>query len=843
MGFHALKSNEITQMELDHQQKVRAFAGECCVVLENDGILPVKNPCKVALYGNGARQTVKGGTGSGDVNSRSVVNIEQGLVEAGFTVPTTAWLDKFDAGAKKHQEDYKEFIKEKMKETGMNEIGTMFMYPLQLAPITPIDESDIFEDCELAIYVIARDSGEGGDRNYKRGDYLLSEEEIAAITKVASTYKKTIVLLNVGGILDVTELKSIPGINAIMNVSQLGNIGGNVVADVLMGIVEPSGRLTDTWARSYEDYPNWQNFSHNNNDVLDEIYYEGIYVGYRYFDTFDVEPLYPFGYGLGYSKHEITTDSVTIEGTAVTVTATVKNIGDIAGKEVVQVYVSAPLGAIDKPYQELVAFAKTPVIEAGATATVTMTFDLKQVSSYDVYTSARLLEDGDYIVRVGKNSRSTKAVAVITLDETAATEQLKKLFEDEVTFEEYKAPGRKPSFCNDDAELAGAIKLTLSSDDVECKEISYQEERPVIENKREDFITFDDVLAGSASVEELVAQLNEEQLAHLCTGGFSNGMDTMVIGCSSANVPGAAAETTTFCEEDRKIPFTILADGPAGLRLQPHFKADGYDGKLLPGGQVFGLTTFPFPDDLPETAVDYYQYCTAIPIASALAQSWNMDLIYEAGNIVGVEMKEYYVHYWLAPGMNIHRNPLCGRNFEYYSEDPLLTGRCAAADTKGVQAHGGQGTTIKHFALNNQEDNRMFSNSHASERALRDLYLRGFELAIKEAQPYSIMTSYNLVNGVHAANNVDLIQYAARDEWGFEGVVMTDWCTTMEPSRCKNPRSYSDLCVKAGNDLIMPGCANDVKEILEGVKKGSIGLGDLQFCATNILRITAKCFK
>lgn len=842
MGYHALKSNEITQMELDHQKKVRAFAGECCVVLENDGTLPIK-PCKVALYGNGARNTVKGGTGSGDVNSRSVVNIEQGLIEAGFDVPTTNWLDRYDACVKKHQEDYKLFIKQKMEETGMNEIGTMFMYPLGLAPITKIESNDIFEDADVAIYVIARDSGEGGDRNYKRGDYLLSEDEIDAIKTITSAYKKTIILLNVGGILDMTELKAIPGINAIMNVSQLGNIGGNVVADVLIGKVEPSGRLSDTWAKSYEDYPNWQNFSHNNNDVLDEFYYEGIYVGYRYFDSFDVEPMYPFGYGLGYSKHEITTDSVTLDGTSVEVKATVKNVGLTAGKEVVQVYVSAPLGCIDKPYQELVAFAKTPVINAGDSASITLNFNLKQVSSYDEASATRLLEKGDYIVRVGKNSRSTKAVAVISLDETAATEKLKNLFKDDVVFDEYKAPNKKPSFCNDDAELSSAIKLSLHSDDIECQEITYQEGRPVIENKREDFITFDDVLGDKATIEELVAQLNPEQLANLCVGGFSNNMDTMVIGCSSALCPGAAAETTEFCKEDRKIPATILADGPAGLRLQPHFKADGYDGPLLPGGQVFGLTTFPFPEDLPETAVDYYQYCTAIPIASALAQSWNMDLVYEAGNIVGVEMKQYGVHYWLAPGMNIHRNPLCGRNFEYYSEDPLLTGRCAAYDTKGVQAHGGQGTTIKHFALNNQEDNRMFSNSHASERALRDLYLRGFETAIKEAQPISIMTSYNLVNGVHAANNYDLIQGAARDEWGFKGVVMTDWCTTMEPSRCKNPKSYSDLCIKAGNDMIMPGCKNDVDEILEGLKKGSITLGDLQFCACNVLRITKLCVK
>ena len=238
--------------------------------------------------------------------------------------------------------------------------------------------------------------------------------------------------------------------------------------------------------------------------------------------------------------------------------------------------------------------------------------------------------------------------------------------------------------------------------------------------------------------------------------------------------------TTSALIEKRKIPNLILADGPAGLRLQTHFKTDK-EGNKLPGGEQFGMEIAPFAKEQPEGAQDYYQYCTAIPIATTLAQSWDVDLIKRMGEIVGEEMEQFHIHLWLAPGMNIHRNPLCGRNFEYYSEDPLISGICAAAETQGVQSHPGAGTTIKHFACNNLEDNRAYNNSHVTERTLREIYLKGFEIAIRKAQPLALMSSYNMLNGIHTANSVDLLTKAARQEWGFEGLIMTDWGTTAEP--------------------------------------------------------------
>ena len=279
-----------------------------------------------------------------------------------------------------------------------------------------------------------------------------------------------------------------------------------------------------------------------------------------------------------------------------------------------------------------------------------------------------------------------------------------------------------------------------------------------MDERKGETLTLGSVIGRNAGAAEFVAQFSLEELAELIVGSYvkDDDDDDGVVFASSSRVPGAAAETTSRFEWSRRIPVLVMADGPAGLRLQPHFKATK-TGELLKGGETFGLINNPFPEDTPEDAVDYYQYCTMIPVATALASSWNLNLIEKFGRLVGEEMEEFGVHLWLAPGMNIHRNPLCGRNFEYYSEDPLITGLCAAADTKGVQSVDGKGVTIKHFACNNQEDNRMFSNSHVSVRALRDIYLRGFEIAVKLAQPFCLMTSYNLLNGIHTANNYELL--------------------------------------------------------------------------------------
>lgn len=852
MGFHALRDDAVTKTELDNQAKVRAMAGECVVILENDGTLPLKSIGKIALYGNGARHMIKGGTGSGDVNSRYVVNIEDGLKDAGFTVTTLSWLDRFDLEFTKNQEDYVAMVKRTAIEKKMSEIEVMFADPISIPAIPEITSEDVAgSDTDTAVYVVSRDSGEGGDRKCREGDYLFRKDELDAIRKAASEYSKLIVLLNVGGIVDIKTVRAIEGVSAIVNISQLGNIGGYVVADVLTGKSDPSGRLTDTWAVSYEDYPGYKDFSSNNGNTDDEFYKEGIYIGYRYFDTFDIAPLYPFGYGLGYTDFDIKVTDVTIDGSIINISAEVTNTGAHSGKETVQVYVSAPAGLADKPYQELAAYEKTELLAPGKSQAIDIAFDMKDLASYEPKTASMILDKGDYYIRVGKDSRSTHIAAAVTVQDTVVIEKLKNLFAADMPFEEMTNPNKTRQIASfnpdDEAQLTEVTKFELDLESVVTVDVEYTDKHDELTDKDPSrIIRFEDVTSGQANVEDLVAQLTVPEMAKLCVGSYAGFLEASVVGAASESVPGAAAETPSDLLESRGIPVMILADGPAGLRLQPHFKATP-EGRLLPGGEVFGLSYRDFPEDTPADAVDYYQYCTAVPIATALAQTWNKDLIREVGVIVGGEMKIFGVHFWLAPGMNIHRNPLCGRNFEYYSEDPLISGLCAAYDTMGVQSYAGQGTTIKHYAGNNQEDNRMHSNSHISEKALRDLYLKGFGIAIKLSQPYSIMTSYNLINGIHAANSHDLIQAVARDEFGFKGVVMTDWYTSQEFTFAgvrthKYPCSSSPMCISAGNDWQMPGCEKNVTDIIDAVNNGSLPVGDLQFCTCNILRMAVKCF-
>lgn len=840
--IYATKDPAITQREIDHMALSQSLAGECVVLMENDGALPLHEAGTLALYGNGARQTIRGGTGSGDVNTRSDVTIEQGLERAGFKIMTKSWLDKQDAACKQAREDYRAWVPAYAKEQDMSEFLVMFSHPFQViapAAITPEDRPE----AAAAVYVISRTSGEGADRFNKRGDYLLFEEEKEQLALLGKTYDKLILVLNIGGLIDMSEIKAIPGISAVLLMGQLGNIGGNVLADVLLGSVNPSGKLTDTWAKQYSDYPSSEGFSHNDGDVNDEYYTEGIYVGYRYFDTFGVEPLYPFGYGKSYTDFSVAPGTVRVEGGVVKLSATVKNTGAVyAGKEVVQVYYSAPSGKLSKPYQELAAFAKTKLLAPGESETVEISFPVRDMASYCEACAAWVLEAGEYAVRVGTDSRSTETAAVLTLAQTVKTAVLKNLFADKDPVQEITAPAAAAP-----AADAAVPRVAIDPAGIATEQPTYTGERKPYATEQAAVLTAADVKAGRCTVEELTAQLTVEEMADLCVGTLRS--EGSIVGNASYTVPGAAGDSSSIVKESRGIKNMILADGPAGLRLQPVFKTDKA-GNLLPGGTVLGDLAVPFPPEYNDENSDtYYQYCTAIPIGWALAQSWNTELLKEIGSMVGREMETFGVDLWLAPAMNIHRNPLCGRNFEYYSEDPLVSGKAAAAITLGVQAHPGKGTTIKHFAANNQEDNRYFTNSHISERAIREIYIKGFEIAVKESQPLSIMTSYNLLNGVHTANCFDLLQSAARDEWGFSGFVMTDWFTSQSmPELTGNeptpyPISASTGCVYAGNDVQMPGCQKNVDDIVQAVRTGEAVDGyrltpaDLQFNAANVIRI------
>ena len=839
--YHANPSPEVTASERSHSDSVRRIAGECMVLLENDGVLPLSGPQKVALYGNGARATVKGGTGSGEVNSRYSVSVEQGLEEAGFEITTKQWLAEQDRVIQEEFGAYMADVHQRAEAMGIPDFFVMFnehFIPKALAPFQQAEG-------DLAIYVLGRNSGEGSDRYAEEGDYELTQAEVALLTALGRSYKKVIVLLNLGGVINAATLKAIPGISAMLLISQSGNMGGHIVADVLLGKSIPSGRLTDTWAEKYMDYPSSATFSHNNGNWNDEYYTDGIFVGYRYFDTFNVKPLYPFGYGLNYTTFTMETLGASADEKQVSVTVKVTNTGAFSGREVVQVYGSAPRAGLEKPMQVLCGFGKTRLLQPGQCQELKVSFDLTNLESYDPAKAAYVLEAGEYVIRVGVNSRNTHVAALVRLDETVETKKVRNICPLDEEFEEISCAGVecwKPE--NEDAEKAAAPVFAISAAKVPTVTVAYAgEPEPFAPAGTDHMITLEEVRDGKYTMEQLVSQLSVEEMAEWCVGSARDSEN--VIGSASKAVPGAAGETSLALAH-RGVRDMVNADGPAGLRLIPHFRTDT-EGKLLPGGTAIGGMAEEFAPKQ-EGDVDYYQYCTAIPIAWLLASSWDLELIEKCGDIVGAEMETFGVRVWLAPGMNIHRNPLCGRNFEYYSEDPLLSGLCAAADVRGVQKHPGVGTSIKHYFANNQEDNRMYCNAHIKERAIREIYLRNFGVCIEASQPMTIMTSYNLINGIHAANCYDSITCYAREECGFQGYVMTDWFTSnakVSGALAKpNPKyscSSSPLCIYAGNDVQMPGSEGNIEDIITAVKDGSLKLGYLQRCAAKLLEVDLKC--
>ncbi len=847
----ASKTPEVEEREVIHANLSRELAGECMVLLENDGALPFAAK-KVAVYGNGVRGTIKGGTGSGDVNTRSNVNIEQGFVNAGIEVVSTAWLDRQEQRVKDAKAAYLQWAKEEAAKKGVPEFSVMFDTPYKDPACELITAEDVKgSETDTAVYVIARNSGEGADRFDEAGDYQLYPEELENIKTIAAGYKNTIVVLNIGGVMNLSEIKAVEGVNAILLMTQLGNLGGDALLDVLTGKVNPSGKTTDTWAKNYMDYPSSAKFSHNES-VHDEMYEDGIYMGYRYFDSFDVETEYCFGFGRSYTEFELKAGEISVNGNEVQVPVEVKNIGSkYAGKEVVQVYYSATGGEIDKPYQELAAYKKTKLLAPGESEQLVLTYPVSQMASYSEKEAAWVLEQGEYVIRVGNSSASTVVAGVAEVKESVKTVIAKSLFALDVELEEIRPDAGKLAAKKQASAGADVKRVVVDTAAIPTQTVVYQGEREEYHTDKTEKITMQDILSGKATVEELVAQLTVDEMAQFCVGTLRADSGT-IVGNASYTVPGAAGDTSSVCRESRGIKNMILADGPAGLRLQPHFKTTK-DGTLLPGGEVIGDAYTPFDPNLKEDEVDdYYQYCTAIPIGWALAQSWNTELVEKAGDMVGAEMEQFHVDLWLAPAMNIHRNPLCGRNFEYYSEDPLVSGKVAAAMTNGVQKHAGKGTTIKHFAVNNQEDNRYFVNAHVSERALREIYLKGFEITVRESQPLSIMTSYNLLNGIHTANSHDLIQGMARDEWGFEGTIMTDWFTSQDMPMLTGkfkpiyPISASTGCIYAGNDMQMPGCQKNADDIVKAVETGEeldgykITKADLQYNAANVIRVVAK---
>ena len=830
-GYVGTTSTVMSQREKDNAILAREAAAEGFVLLKNEAqTLPLKPGTKIGLYGAGAVRTIKGGTGSGDVNNRYNVNIYDGLKNAGYEITSVEWLEGYDRGYLAARESWKAEIFRKLTEECNGNFfeaysTTLFSMPAGAA----IDEAAAKEDgAEIAMYVLARIAGENADRRDEAGDYYITEEERAQIAALCEAYEKVILVVNTGGLIDLAFTDEFPNITAVLQFVQAGQEGGNALADVISGKVTPSGKLVDSWALDYMDYPNAAYFSHKSGDVYREEYREGIYVGYRYFDTFDVPVRYSFGYGLSYTEFDIKVTGISKQISAqgkptLSVSVDVINTGAAySGKEVVQVYVSCPQGKLPKEFRRLAAFGKTKLLAPGETQSLTLSMELYQLASYSEEQAAWLLETGTYGIWVG-NALSTAALCgTFVLDETKVLVQCEHICPLKESLEELQ-PDKAKLEEKQTAWLRKAEERKLPKVQISAKELPTE---TVVYEKLQD------QYPGRAG--EIVDQLSTEELIALATGDPAKDQGASALGSAGQTVPGAAAETVTVAE---KAPYyvasIVLADGPAGLRLRSEYQVRE-DGSIDGGDFLDGFENGYFAEPKESKGIVYHQYCTAIPVGTLLAQSWNLELMHTLGRMIAGEMNEFEVTLWLAPGMNIHRNPLCGRNFEYYSEDPLLAGSMAAAMTQGVQSIPGCGTTIKHFACNNQEDNRMGSDSILSERTLREIYLKGFETAIRSAQPMAMMTSYNLINGVHAANNYDICTKAARDEWGFAGAIMTDWTTTTDSTAGECTAAG---CMKAGNDMVMPGDMRDHASIRQALKDGMLDIRELKRCVYHTIKI------
>ena len=616
-------------------------------------------------------------------------------------------------------------------------------------------------------------------------------------------------IINAGGPVELTDLLAgTENICAILNISQLGQEGGNAVADILFGEFTPSGKLTTTWTKRYDDCPAAEEFSYLNGNLETEEYAEGIYVGYRYFDSFGIEPLFSFGYGLSYTEFDIRLCGINTDSKGVTVTVEVENTGTTySGKEVVQIYASLPQDGSRKEFRRLVGYEKTEELKPGEKEMLNIVLPAKAFASFWEEQQEWRIQAGAYGIWIGNSLSEAKLSAGVKVSADVIMEKTKKL-EDHSEVVEIKDCAEE--LCRRAEEWTALLE--------ELPNVSFE---PEAEEKK-----------VCRLPEE--TEIPVEDLIPLMYGNMSEIRSTL--GASGIKVPGTAGETSEALLDQYGIPSLIMADGPAGIRLQQTYEVDREKDTVYGTGVLGSLENgYLVGRKDHEGAERYYQYCTAFPVGTALAQSWNKKLMEQFGRKVAAEMEEFHINLWLAPGLNIHRNPLCGRNFEYYSEDPFLAGTLAAAVTRGVQSRPGCGVTIKHFACNNQEDNRMGVDAHISERTLREIYLRGFEIAVKEGAPTAIMSSYNLINGVHAANSKDLCTRIAREEWGFDGVIMSDWNTTVPEDG-----SIPWVCVAAGNDIIMPGNPDDDKNIRDAYKEGKLTEKEIRLCANRILKLIRR---
>ena len=757
---------------------LRKAAAEGTILLRNDGVLPLSKDATVSVFGRIQNDYMYVGYGSGgDVIKPYTVSLMEGLKNANANINTEL------------AEIYSDWCKRNPPDHGF---WGHWPHYYEEMPISDELIKASAEKSDCAVIVIGRSAGEDRENYLTEGSFFLTKDEKALIKRVSESFKNTVVVMNIGSIMDMDWEKEIAKNNlAILIPYQGGMESGNAVADVLFGINEPSGRLTDTIADAYYSYPCSDYFGEKEyND-----FFEDIYVGYRYFETFAKDKvLYPFGYGLSYTKFENTTTYVKNEAEKITVQIESKNVGTLSGKNVLQVYVEAPQGKLGKPSRVLCGFQKTKKLSPDEKDTVTIEFPFYAFASFDDsgkagHKNAYVIEEGDYNIYVGENVRDATLVHSFNIASTYVVEQL----------EEACAPKESFDILGKNEEI-----IPVTTAEVNLKETILNNLPEAFGETKDKGITITDVMDGKNTIDEFISQLSLAELEAISRGDYT--MDSSLGNKGNAGVMGGVLKSL----RDKGIKPITTTDGPSGIRIR--------------------------------------SCCSLLPIGTCLASAWNLDLLEEIYTKVGMEMKEKGSHILLAPGMNIHRSPLCGRNFEYFSEDPFLTGKTAAAVVKGVQKNG-VGACPKHFACNSQETNRNKTDSRLSQRALREIYLKGFEICVKEAKPLTIMTSYNKINGVWGHYHYELCTSILRKEWSFDGVVMTDWW--MQSS--KSPE-FPEMCdnayrVRAGVDVLMPGGNRAGKRKPDGTllktygKPNGITLGEMQQTAKRVAELSIKLNK
>ncbi len=773
----------------------RKAAAEGMVLLKNNNkTLPICKEDEISLFGIASYKCFRLGWGSGDMMAQQISQISDSLIEAGFILNNEVknacekWISEQNIDYFTINRNWDEWSF-RMKEIELNEDV------VKSAATTS----------KLAIITIGRCSGEAADLKDEEGFFRLHSEEINLVEMVSKYFDKIVLLLNTCGPLDLRSIDKF-NIDSIVDVSLGGQEFGRAVTDLLSGKITPCGKLTTTWAYKYDDYPTKEGITE-----IEVPYNEGIYVGYRYFDTFNVVPRYPFGFGLSYTTFELDVQDITLDGQIIDVIVRVKNTGDTYGKEVVQCYLSAPEFKLEKSYQDLCAYTKTGVINSGDYEDVSLSFDITDMASYDEERALYVLEQGRYYVRIGNSSRNTHIAFAIDIQQEVicATTKNRLIPKEKINILSNK--GIKPfTYPDEELEKNNTKFFVLNYDSIE-NEIYFEIETKKVEQlslkDANNTYTLEDVVNGKVQLEDVVAQFSNEELGFVLNGVIYEGANaTANVGSMAIKVRGAAGEL--WSSEKYKIPVNACADGPAGVRLA-----------------IFGTPV--------ETDTDIAKNVVAYPSGTCLANSWDLESARKFGECIASDLEYADIEGWLAPGINIQRNPLNGRNFEYLSEDPLISGKIGAYVTIGVQYDKdanptGKYTTVKHFACNNIEYERGVSNSKVTERALREIYLKGFKIAVEEGNPGAIMTAYNKINGEFASTNYDLLMGILRGEWEYDGIVMTDWNT------CADATKHTH----AGNDLIMPG--RFAKEIKEAIDFGKIKKTEAQLCATRILNLILK---